>query len=213
MKAESIVLGIAGAFFGLIVGWVIGSQQTGSTRQAGAAPVAAAQPAQAAQGQSSMPPAQPKALDDAQAQALRAAADRNPSDAKTRAELGNLYFDAERYSDAAGWYEAALKIDPSDPNVRTDLGVAYYYLNQPDRALQEFDRSLQKDPAHAKTLLNQGIVRAFGKQDLRGAVVAWEKLIEVAPKSPEADTARRALQTLKTAHPDVGKSNGTAPGQ
>jgi hypothetical protein len=54
-----------------------------------------------------------------------------------------------------------------------------------------------------KTLLNQGIVKAFGKQDLQGAVAAWEKVIQIAPASPEAETARKALQGLKSAHPEL----------
>lgn len=203
MKPESIVFFVAGAFFGLIVGWVVGSQQP--TRGAAAAPVAVAQSAQPAPApQGAMPAAQPpRPLDEAQAQALKSAAEKSPSDEKVRVELGNLYFDAERYSDAASWYEAALKINPKNPDVSTDLGVSYYYLNQPDRALQQFEQSLRIDPKHAKTMLNEGIVRAFGKQDLQGAVSAWEKLIQVAPASAEADTARKALQGLKSAHPDV----------
>jgi cytochrome c-type biogenesis protein CcmH/NrfG len=213
MKPESIVLAIAGAFFGLIVGWVIGSQQAGPSPFA-AAPVAVAQPAQAAQGQASTPAAQaPRPLDEAQVQALRTAAEKNPADAKVRVQLGNLYFDAERYPDAVTWYQDALKVSPKDADVSTDLGVCYYYMNQPDRALQQFDESLKLDPRHAKTLLNQGIVRAFGKQDLPGAVAVWEKLIQVAPTSAEAETAKRALEGLKSAHPEVqGKSSGAQPG-
>jgi tetratricopeptide (TPR) repeat protein len=206
MKAESIVFFVAGAFFGLIVGWVIGSQQpafwAGGASTAAVAPSAQSSPA----AQGTTPVAQaPRPLDEARAQALRGAAEKNPSDAKVRIDLGNLYFDAERYSDAASWYEAALTINPRDADVSTDLGVSLYYQNQPDRALRQFARSLEVDPKHAKTLLNEGIVRAFGKQDLPGAVAAWEKLIQVAPASAEADTARKALEGLKSAHPDVGR--------
>ncbi|HOC17044.1 MAG TPA: tetratricopeptide repeat protein [Vicinamibacterales bacterium] len=205
MKPESIVLAIAGAFFGLIVGWIIGTQQAGPRALAGVPPAAAVQPAGGA-----APAAQPQAppLDEARVQVLRAAAEKNPSDAQSRVQLGNAYFDAERYGEAVTWYEAALGIDPKDPNVSTDLGVAYYYLNQPDRALEQFERSLAVDPAHTKTLLNQGIVRAFGRQDLKGAAESWQRLIAVAPTSPEADAARRALQGLQSAHPDLA---GTAP--
>lgn len=210
MKPESIVLAIAGAFFGLIVGWIIGTQQAAPRAHAGAAPAAVSQPAPAA-----APAAQPQAppLDEARVQALRAVAEKNPSDAQTRVQLGNAYFDAERYSEAVTWYEAALGIDPKDPNVTTDLGVAYYYLNQPDRALAQFDRSLAIDPAHTKTLLNQGVVRAFGRQDLKGAAESWQRLIQVAPNSPEAEAARRALQGLQSAHPDLGAAApaGQAP--
>ena len=202
MKPESIVLAVAGAFFGLIVGWVIGSQQAGSSRFA-AAPVAVQQAAPA-QGQAAMPQAQaPRELDQAEAQRLQAVAEKNPTDARTRVDLGNVYFDAGRFPEAIAWYQQALKINPNDADVSTDLGVCYYSVNEPDRALQQFESSLKLNPNHTKTLLNQGIVKAFGKQDLRGAVAAWEKLVQVAPTSPEAETARQALQGLKAAHPEL----------
>ena len=70
-----------------------------------------------------------------------------------------------------------MKLDPKDVNVSTDLGVCYYYTNQPDKALAQFDHSLKLDPKHAKTLLNVGIVKAFGKQDLDGAMQAWRQVI------------------------------------
>src|SRR5262245_49789877 len=131
MQKQSIVFGVAGAFFGLLVGWIIGSQQ------AGARPTAAAvATAQAAGGQAQ--PA-PPALDESRAAALKITAERNPSDAVTRVQLGDLYFDAERYADAMQWYEGALKIDPKNVNASTDLGITYYYMNQPDRALEQFD--------------------------------------------------------------------------
>ena len=62
-----------------------------------------------------------------------------------------------------------MALNPKDPNVSTDLGVAYYYTNQSDKAIQQFEHSLSLDAKHTKTLLNMGIVRAFGKQDLDGA--------------------------------------------
>ena len=120
-----------------------------------------------------------------------------------------MYFDAERFQDAAEWYEAALRIDPKNVNASTDLGIAYYYMNQPDKALAQFDRSLAVDPSHAKTLLNIGIVRAFGKQDLKGATEAWEKVLKVAPGSEEARAARQALDGVRAAHQGLGGSTST----
>jgi Flp pilus assembly protein TadD len=210
MKAESIVLAVAGAFFGLMVGWIIGSQQAGPSRLASAA-AAVAQPATAAQAQTQGPASDaPPQLNEAEATRLQTLAGQNPADAKVRVDLGNLYFDAERFPEAASWYEAALKINPADADVSTDLGVCYHYMNDPDRALRQFGESLKIDPKHTKTLLNQGVVQAFGKKDLPGAVASWEKLIEIAPTSPEADTARRALEGLKAAHPELAAA---APGK
>jgi len=198
MKSESIAFALAGIAFGLIAGWIIGTQQ--ATGRSPAAPV------QASASASSGTDAAPRAaiLDQAQVNALKSIAEREPSNPKPRVDLANLYFDAERYDDAITYYVEALKLSPKDVNVSTDLGVSYYYTNQPDKALQQFERSLKLDPKHAKTLLNLGIVRAFGKQDLSGAQQAWQQVIQLAPDSPEGQAAKRALDSIKSAHPNVG---------
>jgi cytochrome c-type biogenesis protein CcmH/NrfG len=200
VSKDSVVVGIAGVFFGLLVGWIIGSQQGGGRVAAPAAAAAPAAQAPAAGGGQQAP----AALDESRASALKTTAQQNPSDGATRVELGNMYFDAGRYSDAADWYQQALKINPRDVNVSTDLGIAYYYMNDPDKALAQFDRSLAIDPKHAKTLMNVGIVRAFGKQDLKGAAEVWQKIIDVAPASEEARAARQALDGIRSAHPELG---------
>jgi cytochrome c-type biogenesis protein CcmH/NrfG len=194
-------MGVAGVFFGILVGWIIGSQQ-GAGRPA-PPPAASAQGSAAGANTQAPPP-----LDESRANALQTTARQNPADAATRVELGNMYFDAGRFPDAVEWYEAALKIHPTDVDVSTDLGIAYYYMDQPDRALAQFDRSLGVDPAHAKTLLNVGIVRAFGKKDLKGAVEVWQKVVAVAPSSEEARAARQALDGIRSAHPDLVPAPG-----
>jgi len=201
MSRESLIFGIAGAFFGVLVGWIIGSQQGVAARPA-PAPQAQARPQAQGQGQQTAAP-----LDESRAASLKQTADKDPRDSRTRTELGNLYFDAERFDDAARWYEEVLKIEPRNVSVSTDLGISYYYMNQPDRALAQFDRSLAIDARHAKTLLNIGIVRAFGKQDLDGAAKAWEEVIKLAPDAPEGQAAKRALESVRSAHPAVGQSS------
>jgi cytochrome c-type biogenesis protein CcmH/NrfG len=201
MRAESIVFAISGILFGLIAGWILGSQQASGR---GAIPAAAPSAASAPAGTAN----QPAVLDENKVQALRNVAEQNPGDEATRVQLGNLYFDAERYDDAITWYEAALKINPKDPNVSTDLGVAYYYLNQADRAVKQFEYSLSLDARHTKTLLNMGIVKAFGKQDLTGAAQAWQQVVALAPNSPEGQAAKKALDGLQSAHPTAAPGTG-----
>ena len=204
MRADAIVFGIAGSLFGLIIGWVLGSQQAAGSGRIAApmAQTAAAPPAQQAAPQ-------PAPIDPARVQALEAAAKQDPKDTPSRIQLGNIYFDAEQYPKAIGWYEQVVALNPSDTNVSTDLGVAYYYTNQPDRALAQFDRSLKNDPVHIKTLLNVGIVKAFGKQDLAGAAQAWEQVAKLAPNTPEGQAAQKGLEGLKNAHPNT--SGGAKP--
>jgi tetratricopeptide (TPR) repeat protein len=206
MKSESLVFAVAGMFFGLIAGWLIGSQQA-SVRPAVPAQQAASAPA----GGSGAAPAPPH-LDEAEARRLGDLVKSDPSNATPRMQLGNLYFDAERYDQAIKWYEEALKLDPTNPDVSTDLGVSYYYSNQPDRALAQFKRSLEIEPKHTKTMLNQGIVLAFGKQDLEGATRSWQQVVDLAPNSPEGQAARRALDSMKAAHPNLNTASAPVPG-
>lgn len=199
MRSDNVVFAVAGVIFGLIAGWIIGAQQATSRPPAAATALAAVSPpATTATG------SRAAVVDESQVQALKNVADREASNPAPRMQLANLYFDAERYDEAIKWYEQAVKLAPNDPNVSTDLGVCYYYTNQPDKALRQFERSLELNPKHTKTLLNVGIVKAFGKQDLEGAAEAWQQVIQLAADSAEGQAARRALESMRSAHPGMG---------
>jgi len=193
MKSDGIAFGIAGILFGLIAGWIIGSQYESARRQPPSATQAAASAPAAAQQQAAPP------LDEAKVTAFRSAAEKEPKNPAPRAQLGDLYFNSERFDDSIKWYEQALALTPNDVRVNSQLAMAYYYTNQNDRALAQFDQSLKIDPKHIKTLLNVGIVRAFGKQDLAGAGKAWQQVVELAPDSPEGQAAKKGLEGIKSA--------------
>jgi tetratricopeptide (TPR) repeat protein len=204
MKADSIAYVIAGICFGVILGWVIGTQQA---RRAGAPPSAEATAASQAQA-SAGNPRQAPALDQGQVQALTTIIKSDPKNVDAVIRLGNTYFDAEHWDEAIEWYKRAVELDPKNADASTDLGVSLYYTNKPDEALAQFERSLKIDPKHTKTLLNKGIVLAFGKQDLKAAAVEWEKVVTLAPTSAEGQAARRALEGIAAAHANSGASSG-----
>src|ERR1700694_5251107 len=99
MKSDAIAFGIAGVMFGLIAGWIIGSQQAG-VRPPSAAPAAQTASSAAASGAGTT---RATVLDENQVTALKSVAEREPSNPTPRTQLGNLYFDAERYDDAIKW--------------------------------------------------------------------------------------------------------------
>lgn len=191
MKRDAWIFGVSGAVFGVLVGWIIGTQR--GTAPAATPPPATAQQAPAAKN--SAPP-----VDTQRAGDLEQQANARPTDAAVRSELANLYFDARRFDLAIPWYQAALKLEPKNVNVSTDLAVSYYSTNEFDRALKQIDVSLAIDARHVKTLLNQGIIRAFGKNDLAGAAESWQKVVAIAPNSPEARIAREGLEGIKSRH-------------
>jgi tetratricopeptide (TPR) repeat protein len=217
MSKESVALGVAGVLFGFLTGWIIGAQQARPASAPAAVGAQAAAPGTQAPGASAggqAPAQEAPRLDQARVDELRKRAADNPRDAAVRAELGNAYFDAERYPEAITWYEASLDLNAKNVDVSTDLGVSYYYANQADRALAQFERSLEISPKHTKTMLNIGVVRAFGKQDLNGAATIWQQVVEIAPESAEGRAAKRMIDAVRSAHPDTpgGATPGATPG-
>ena len=208
MRLDAVVYTVAGMAFGVILGWVIGAQQLGRTAQAPAAPQQISQSAPPA-GQPAAGGRAAPTLDQARVDQLTSAINTDPKNTTAIVQLANVYFDAERFTDAISWYEKAVALDPKDADVSTDLGVSYYYTNRTDDALKRFEESLKINPNHTKTLLNKGIVLAFGKEDLKGAAAQWQKVVELAPGTPEGEAAKRALEGVAAAV----HSNQAAPNQ
>jgi Tfp pilus assembly protein PilF len=215
MKPDALIYTLAGMCFGVILGWVMGTQQPGrpgapaqvaATAAQGSASQGGATESGAAQGGGTANQRQPPALDEAKVQALTTILSSDPKNAGAASQLANVYFDAERWDDAIGWYRKALEINPTNPDASTDLGVSYYYTNRTDEALAQFEKSLAMDAKHTKTMLNKGIVLAFGKQDIQGASAEWQRVVDLAPGSPEGAAAKRALEGVAAAH-----ANGAAP--
>jgi cytochrome c-type biogenesis protein CcmH/NrfG len=121
----------------------------------------------------------------------------NPSDFDTLAKLGNLYYDGHVYPQAIQYYEKALVIQPSNADVRTDLGTAYWYTGDADKAIASFEKALAIRPNHPDTLFNLGIVKWQGKNDPKGAVLAWEKLLQANPDYPQKDQVQTLIERAK----------------
>jgi len=202
LKPQSWIFAISGTFFGLLVGWIIGSQRVG--------PALAPPPVQTA---ATAPPAAPAAapIDPQKVATLEAKAKAEPANVAVRVELANVFYDGERYDLALPWYEAAFTLDPTSSAVSNDLATCYHYTKQPDKALAQLDKSLKINPTDVQALLNQGVVRAFGKNDLTGAAEAWQKVIAIAPSSPEARSAQQGLDGIKSQHASTPPGAG-APG-
>ncbi len=202
MKADSIAYVIAGMCFGVILGWLIGTQQ--ARRPAAAVPAAEAA---AGANQTAGNPRQAPPLDEGSVQALTTIIKSDPKNLDAVLKLANTYFDAEHWDEAIQWYKRAVELDPRNADASTDLGVSLYYTNRPDEALEQFEHSLKVSPEHTKTLLNKGIVLAFGKRDLKAAAAEWEKVVTLAPNSPEGQAARRALEGIASAHAGGGATS------
>ena len=97
MKPESIAFAIAGVVFGLIAGFVMGYQK--GTIDTPASSVAQTRPAQPAAARRRRPcSTKPRSRPTSRSPTASRRMPRRAS------QLGNLYFDAERYDEAIRWY-------------------------------------------------------------------------------------------------------------
>ena len=128
---------------------------------------------------------------------LKEIVQKDPKNLPAWVELGNLYFDSNQPEEAIEAYSQYLATKPDNPDVRTDMGVMYRHLGNADRALQEFRKAAQADPKHVNSRYNIGIVLLHDKQDMKGAIMAWEDYLKVDSKSERANRVKAQMENLK----------------
>jgi cytochrome c-type biogenesis protein CcmH/NrfG len=192
MKKEAAILAIVIAF---LVGFITGSTVAILKNKKGAERPAMVQKAPTA----TMPaPPGPSPLEVAsKIQALKDILKKDPKNLSAWMELGDLYFDSDQLKEAIGAYSQYLAVKPNNPDVRTDMGIMFRKLGESDRAIEEFRKAAQSDPKHANSRYNIGIVLLHDKQDIKGAIKAWEEYLKVDPKSERADRVRAQMANLK----------------
>lgn len=190
-----LLLGIAG-------GWLIrGSQSPPIAAGPDAASTGAPPPMDAGAG-TRPTPEQLKKMADAQAAPLLEKLKSSPNDAALLANVGNIYYDAQQYPAAIGYYQQSLKLQPANADVRTDMGTAYWYAGDADSALTQLGQALQYEPNKANALFNLGIVKWQGKMDVEGAVAAWQKLLKTNPNYEGKEKVEQLIAQAKK-HADI----------
>jgi cytochrome c-type biogenesis protein CcmH/NrfG len=123
----------------------------------------------------------------------------HPDDYEAWVTLGHNYFDTHQHKKAIEAYDKALSLNNSDPNIWTDMGSMYRREKQPEQAIEAFTEALKRDPNHLIALFNTGLVKLTDLHDVDGAILAWEKAVEVNPgaTTPEGKSLKLWLDDLK----------------
>jgi len=133
-------------------------------------------------------------------QLLKTTLKKDPYNLQTLINLGDAYFDTDRYQEAIDAYSKALAIDPKNPDVRTDMGIMYRKLGQFDKAIEAFRQAAQDQPLHVNSRFNLGIVLKYDKEDFQGAIQAWEDFLKVVPPGDERATmVKQEIEAMKAA--------------
>lgn len=201
MKKETAILFVVIAF---LVGFIAGATVAILKGTKGTEKAAMVQ-----KPQMPLPPAPPPGPDPAELnlkiQTLKDIVKKDPKNLPALVELGNLYFDSGQPKEAIEAYTQYLAIKPDNADVRTDMGIMYRALGNFDRAIEEFKRAAQSDPKHINSLYNIGIVLLHDKQDIKGAIKAWEEYLKVDSKSEKAQRVRSQIEKMKKMGDEVPK--------
>lgn len=129
---------------------------------------------------------------------LQDAVKADPGNPNAWISLGNLFMDSSRFDEAVEAYQKALAIDPRNVDARVDMGTCYRNSGKPDLAVREYRKALELNPNHPLGHMNLGIVLAFDLKDNAQAIKEFERFLQLAPNSPNADRIRAELQRLKS---------------
>jgi tetratricopeptide (TPR) repeat protein len=129
---------------------------------------------------------------------LQREVEKNSNNLQAWLELGNLYFDTNKYSDAIQAYTQYLNLNPNNPDVWTDMGVMYRRNGSPADAVSSFERAIELDPQHEQARYNKGIVLYYDLGNREAAMQTWQELLKINPnfRVPGGQTLKQLMEKL-----------------
>lgn len=120
----------------------------------------------------------------------------NPKDEEAYAGLANLYFQANKFDQAAGYYEKAAAVNPDDIIAKNNLALCYHLLKQEDKAIATITDAVKRSPGTQHLWLTLGLIDSeSGKA--ADAKKALEQAYRLDPKSDAGVEAKSMLESGK----------------
>lgn len=121
----------------------------------------------------------------------------NPKNYRHHYELGNLYVDLEKFTDAERAYKEALKYNPKYKEALVNLGGLHSDAGQHDEAIKLFEAALGIDPEDCKARSNLGN-SYYAMERYPDAMYEYMRAVENDPK------CYSALYNIAVAFADAG---------
>lgn len=129
-------------------------------------------------------------------QALKERIQENPKDEEAYSQLGDLYFQADKFSQAAPLYEKSIQLNAQDIVARNNLALCYHLLNRDSEAFQQLDTALRISPHSQHLWLTLGVVD-YKTGRIPQARAAFKRAYQLSPKSDTGVKAETLLQNLR----------------
>ena len=212
MNKENVLFGVIGLLLGCIVGFLFANNLNQSEVQIAAvsqAPIPAmSNPAQQNQN---LPPDHPQVGGAAQqtsgepmpqvTEALKNA-ESKPGDFKAQADVGDLYYQIQRFAEAAKFYERAVKLRPDSVETLVKAGNAQFDAEDYEAAEKWYTAALAKNPNDVNVRTDLGLSFYLrNPPDVDRAIKEYKTSLE---KSPNHELS---LQNLVVALREKGDTN------
>lgn len=115
------------------------------------------------------------------------------ADASILNNLGTIYGDDKRYSEAADLFIKAVAINPEMVQIHDNLAITSLRANDYNRAMDEYKQVIEREPDNVNALYNLGVIY-MSKGEYQNAKDLWERAAALNPE--DADT-KQALEALK----------------
>lgn len=131
----------------------------------------------------------------------------DPNNTALLLQIGAIYHGTHQFKEAGEYYGKAAQVEPKNAAIRTKLASSLFRSGDADGAIAQLNNALVFAPTDANTLFNLGVIKFEAKQDAKGAVVAWQKLLKTNPQlSPKQK--EQVNQLLAEAEMDVKQQHG-----
>jgi tetratricopeptide (TPR) repeat protein len=90
-------------------------------------------------------------------------------------------------------FDAALTLAPDLAEAYNRRAMAHFELGDYPHALADLQEALRRDPRHFSAFRTLSRI-AEAREDWKGALAAWQKLLEFSPKAPDGEDRLKALR-------------------
>jgi len=120
----------------------------------------------------------------------------NPEVAKIYASIGDTYMRQDKLKEAESNFKKSIEISPEDHALAYNVAEILFAAGKTDDAVKYYDLAIKINPKWAKSYMQKGYAM-LNKGDIKGALASFNRFLEIAPDSEEADGVREVIKSLK----------------
>ncbi|MGE5342240.1 MAG: tetratricopeptide repeat protein [Candidatus Omnitrophota bacterium] len=116
--------------------------------------------------------------------------------AKVYAAMGDVYMRQNKFTQASEYFKKSIDISPTDYTLPYNVAEVLFAAGKTDEAIPYYQMAIKIKPDWPKAYMQLGYAY-LNKGDMKLATENFNKFLELAPNSPDADGVKEVLKSLK----------------